>query len=90
MSKVKSIISRHNKAQIGKPLNPPEESRTTVIAGSRILAHLKEIVMCGTLSIKQRSSPHSQKKATSDLAIEHLKNVTEITHALSQTKDTKM
>ena len=25
MSKVKSIISRHNKAQIGKSLNPPEE-----------------------------------------------------------------
>ena len=61
-----------------------------VIAGLKILAHLKEIAMCGTLSIKQRSSPHSQKKPTSDFATQHLKNVTEITHALSETKDTKM
>ena len=43
-----------------------KKSRTTVIAGSRILAHLKEIAMCGKLSIKQRSSLHSQKKPTSD------------------------
>ena len=58
-----------------------KKSRTTVIAGSRILAHLKEIAMCGTLSIKQRSSPHSQKtagkKPTSDFATQHLKNVIE-------------
>ena len=64
--------------------------RPKSIVGSRFLAHLKEIAMCATLFIKQRSSPHSQKKPTSDFATEHLKNVTEITHALSETNDTKM
>lgn len=69
MSSVKSIISRHNRAQIGKPLNPPEEigtkkSRTTVIAGSRILSHLREIVMCGTLSVYQAEVVTPQSKET--------------------------
>ena len=41
--------------------------------------------MCRTLFIKKRSSPHSQKKPTSDFATQHLKNVTQITHALSET-----
>ena len=67
-----------------------KKSRKTVIAGSRILAHLKENIMCGTLSIKQRSSPHCQEKPTSDFATQHLKTITEITHALSETNDTKM
>ena len=67
-----------------------QKKSITAIAETRILAHLKEIVMRGTLSTRQRSSLRSQKKPTSDFVTKHLKNVTETTHALSQTNGTKM
>ena len=90
MSNVKTIISSHNKAQIKKHRINQKKSIISVIAETRIPAHLREIVISGTLSIKQRSWPHRQKRHTSDYVTQHSRNATETIHVLSGTNGTKM
>ena len=84
MSYVKPIISRYNKAQIGKPLNPPEEIKDNCNCRIKNSCPLKGNCNCAEhcLSSRSRSSPHSQKKPPSDFTTQHLKNVTEIKHVL--------
>ena len=85
MSNVKSIISRHNKAQIRKPLNPPEEIKDN--CNCRIKNSCPLEGNCNVRNIVYQAEVVTPQ---SDFATQHLKNATEITHALSETNDTKM
>ena len=80
MSNIKKTSSlATTKPRLKKHQINQKKSTTTVITKTRIPAHLREIVISGTLSIKQRSRPHRQKKHTLDCVTQHLKNATETT-----------